>query len=239
MTDSAQRKKGRPATGQGKTLYIPADKVEAVSMLLSDVSKTAGIYAIRNAINEKIYIGSSSDIKKRWLLHRSLLNAGNHPNKSLQKDWNEYGENAFAFSVLEIVSDIEWLSWSEREWVQTFCSSSSNKGYNSRSFVTRGRKNKKEKNLQEIFIEENIAIPPSLKDLWLRQSKQSRGFTWVNGHIAGKHIGTLCQVLRFLENTSKKRELPNEFKEVTQDSSVEMLLREISCYFPSDTNLGA
>jgi len=33
------------------------------------------------------------------------LNAGTNTNKTLQKEWNEYGEDAFVFEVLEILKE--------------------------------------------------------------------------------------------------------------------------------------
>lgn len=33
------------------------------------------------------------------------MNAGTNTNKTLQKEWNEYGEDAFVFEVLEILKE--------------------------------------------------------------------------------------------------------------------------------------
>ena len=60
-----------------------------------------GIYGIRNIANNKIYIGLSSDIYKRWKTHRNNLNKGKHINDHLQSAWNEYGENSFDFFIIE------------------------------------------------------------------------------------------------------------------------------------------
>lgn len=224
----------RPKTGKGKTLYIPADKLDAVSVILSDASKTVGVYAIRNTLSQKVYIGSSTNLRKRWLQHRSLLNNGSHPNKGLQKDWNDYGEDAFAFSVLEVVPEIEWLSCREREWIREFKSSNPRKGYNAESFVLRSKRNKAEKDLQEKFLAENISIPAPLKDLWQRQTKEARGFMWTNGYIASKHLLVLFQVLELLEKTFGKKHSSSHLEQgEVQNSSVESALKSIACYFPS------
>ena len=63
-----------------------------------------GIYGIRNVANDKIYIGLSSDIYKRWKTHRMMLNRGKHINDHLQSAWNEYGENSFDFFIIEKIS---------------------------------------------------------------------------------------------------------------------------------------
>ena len=42
-----------------------------------------GIYKIVNSINNKIYVGSAKNIKKRWSAHKSDLNKNKHHNKHL------------------------------------------------------------------------------------------------------------------------------------------------------------
>jgi group I intron endonuclease len=63
------------------------------------------IYQIRNTINNKIYIGSTNNIRKRCNNHRSKLNNNIHENQYLQQAWNKYGENNFEFSIIEEVQD--------------------------------------------------------------------------------------------------------------------------------------
>lgn len=61
-----------------------------------------GVYRIRNLANGKVYYGSTAlSFKKRWVLHLSNLRAGTHCNKHLQSSWNNYGEQSFAFEVVE------------------------------------------------------------------------------------------------------------------------------------------
>lgn len=60
----------------------------------------AGIYCIINTINNKKYVGSSTNIKQRWMKHKSELRNGYHINPHLQKAWNKYGEEKFDFRVL-------------------------------------------------------------------------------------------------------------------------------------------
>jgi hypothetical protein len=60
-----------------------------------------GIFEIRNKIENKIFIDSSNNIPAKFNRHKFQLNAGLHPNKELQADWNKYGENNFDFNVIE------------------------------------------------------------------------------------------------------------------------------------------
>lgn len=66
------------------------------------MSKICGIYSIFNKLNNKTYIGSSCDIKRRWRHHRQNLNRGIHHCIHLQRAWNKYGENNFIFSIEQI-----------------------------------------------------------------------------------------------------------------------------------------
>lgn len=62
----------------------------------------SGVYQIKNTKNQRVFIGSSLNLKS--LNGRKFeLNLGGHLNKELQKEWNEYGEDAFAFEVLEVL----------------------------------------------------------------------------------------------------------------------------------------
>ena len=68
--------------------------------------KVSGIYIISNKINEKIYIGESLDIYRRWHKeHLPQLRKNQHYNKELQNDFNKYGEKNFSFGVLERYSE--------------------------------------------------------------------------------------------------------------------------------------
>ena len=61
----------------------------------------AGIYAIENTINNKVYIGSSADTQRRIWEHRHQLNEGKHRNAHLRYSWNKYGKDAFVFFLIE------------------------------------------------------------------------------------------------------------------------------------------
>lgn len=60
---------------------------------------TCGIYLISNLINNKIYVGQSINIEKRWRQHKRELRNNIHENKKLQNAWNKYGEENFEFSI--------------------------------------------------------------------------------------------------------------------------------------------
>lgn len=74
----------------------------------------SGIYAIRNIINDKIYVGSAKNFKKRKQIHFQYLRRGEHWNIRLQRSFNKYGEDKFVFEILaeapyekQIIVDLE------------------------------------------------------------------------------------------------------------------------------------
>lgn len=88
---------------------------------------STGIYNIKNLSNDKVYIGQSVDIEKRWSTHKAELNNNYHHNIHLQSAWNKYGEDNFEFSIIEECS-IDKLDQQEIYWISKF--NSYENGYN-------------------------------------------------------------------------------------------------------------
>lgn len=70
--------------------------------------KTSGIYMIKNRIDGKFYIGSSVNLKKRFMRHRNSLNGNNHENTRLNRAWNKHNHE-FDFCILEYSNSKEEL----------------------------------------------------------------------------------------------------------------------------------
>jgi group I intron endonuclease len=77
----------------------------------------SGIYAIRNKINGKQYIGSAVKFSNRFKEHKSKLNRGLHHSKKLQNSWNKRGADAFEFVVIEVVAEKTLLVPREQHWI--------------------------------------------------------------------------------------------------------------------------
>jgi hypothetical protein len=60
-----------------------------------------GIFLIRNNRTDQVFLGSSTDLPGIINRHKSQLRLGGHPNKALQSDWNELGEQNFAFEIVD------------------------------------------------------------------------------------------------------------------------------------------
>lgn len=77
---------------------------------------TSGIYLIRCKETNKVYVGSSKNIERRWQQHRSMLSKNAHHSTKLQYAWNKYGEMAFEFEIAEEVVD-GFLLVVEQAWI--------------------------------------------------------------------------------------------------------------------------
>jgi hypothetical protein len=86
-----------------------------------ETSSQTGIYAIKNIVDDRVYIGSTSDsFKRRWYNHKYTLGKNTHGNRHLQNSWNKHGEDAFEFSVIEGVDDGKLLSEREQYWIDYY-----------------------------------------------------------------------------------------------------------------------
>lgn len=94
------------------------------------IPPSPGIYKVTCLPTGKVYIGSTTDIRKRWLWHRSDLRAGKHHNRHLQNAWNKHGEAAFMFEILEMVMFVEYLHEREQYWLDHFQAHNPQKGFN-------------------------------------------------------------------------------------------------------------
>lgn len=90
-----------------------------------------GIYKFTNLVNNKVYIGQSTNIEKRKKSH-----INNYINSNI-KDYNtyfyralrKYGIDNFKYSVIEVVNNKEELENREKYWINHY--NSYKKGYNS------------------------------------------------------------------------------------------------------------
>jgi len=80
--------------------------------------KKSGIYKIINVVNNKFYVGSAVDLRRRKTRHFSELRLGKHNNAHLQAAWDKYGEKAFTFAVIEEHPEGTDLLAAENIWLK-------------------------------------------------------------------------------------------------------------------------
>lgn len=79
----------------------------------------SGIYAIKNTINGKLYVGSAKNLKKRFLRHMSDLRRGVHSSIKLQRSYDKHGLHCFEFIVLEYIENCDDLLVIEQGWIDS------------------------------------------------------------------------------------------------------------------------
>lgn len=72
-----------------------------------DAPSTAGVYLIKNTNTNKYLIQSATNPKGAINRHLFELKYGQHRNRRLQQDWNDSGESAFEFSIINTVKPDE------------------------------------------------------------------------------------------------------------------------------------
>lgn len=63
----------------------------------------SGIYRITCTVTGLIYIGSASNLRRRWSQHLSDLRNNKHINQKLQRAWNKHTEPNFLIEIVELV----------------------------------------------------------------------------------------------------------------------------------------
>jgi group I intron endonuclease len=91
---------------------------------------SAGIYMIKNTMNNKVYIGSSTNTTQRLGRHKRGLRKNIHDNKSLQKDWNKMGGENFGYEILRTAKYTENLKCLEDIYLDLYESYKPENGYN-------------------------------------------------------------------------------------------------------------
>lgn len=86
------------------------------------------VYAIQHNVTGRIYIGSSSDIVRRYNTHMCKLRKGNHSNKLMQYDFSKYGDDYSLFKIDTIENGLERLK--EFEWMIKLNTKDDGFGYN-------------------------------------------------------------------------------------------------------------
>ena len=88
------------------------------------------VYAIRNIIDGKMYIGSSVNIDRRKREHFNALKRGQHHSIHLQRAWDRYGKNSFKFEILDSNVTKSNLRAKEKEWILKYHTLNRDHGYN-------------------------------------------------------------------------------------------------------------
>jgi hypothetical protein len=78
----------------------PARSKREMTRLYKETLRPAGVYAIRNTANGRVFVGASLDLEGALNRQRFELRMRGHRDAALQRDWDQFGAEAFRFDVL-------------------------------------------------------------------------------------------------------------------------------------------
>ena len=82
------------------------DRKKELKEQYKEIKTAAGVYQIRNLKNRKVLVETTPNLKT--INGRLMqLRGGVHKNRQLQADWENFGEDAFVFEVLEVLEEKE------------------------------------------------------------------------------------------------------------------------------------
>ena len=168
----------------------------------------SGVYQIKNKKNEKIYIGSSVDISKRWNEHKYLLNNNKGHNKHLQSSWSKYGGANFEFSIILCCAEKNLLFYEQLICLK-FETLNKDKGYNYR-----------------YFVESNRGLPFS-EEHKRKLSKANKGnIPWLKGRCHSmetkKKLRTINTGKHHSKETKEKLSQTNKGKKLSSETKIKM-----------------
>jgi DNA-binding CsgD family transcriptional regulator len=130
---SAPSRSGSPKN-ERKAEQVTSDsklskRKELVMAYQENNKPSVGAYKITNTKNGRILVGTSVNIEGTFNRIKFELQMGNHPNTQLQSDWNQLGEEAFEFEVVETLSSkttegkdrralLKLLAEVEKQWLE-------------------------------------------------------------------------------------------------------------------------
>ena len=132
----------------------------------------SGVYMITNAVNNKVYVGSSKYVARRCRSHFKSLRKGVHPNILLQRAWNKYGEAAFSVKTLKLCFEDQRICL-EQKYIDTFFSANPRYGYNLATNAAGGHEWKSE---QRTAKAEEVRARFGNPEERVRQSKRIQAF---------------------------------------------------------------
>lgn len=90
------------------------DRKKELKQLYKETPIEAGIYLIKNTDNDKLFVGSTRNLKTLNGVKFSLENGG-HMNKKLVAEWKQFGKDTFTFEVLEVLKKNDDPYFNEKE----------------------------------------------------------------------------------------------------------------------------
>lgn len=85
-----------------KKITLDRNRRQELQQMYKETKKEAGVFQIRNTINDKRLVLSTKNLRS-MNGKRMELDMGGNRNKALQQEWLEMGSGAFVLEVLEVL----------------------------------------------------------------------------------------------------------------------------------------
>ena len=82
-------------------MIVSSERKKELQAQYKQMRPDMGIVAVVNQSNSKTFLDIAVNLKGRINRIEFQLKSGGHPNKELQKDWRELGQDRFEIKVLE------------------------------------------------------------------------------------------------------------------------------------------
>lgn len=151
----------------------------------------SGIYGILCRGNNKIYIGSSNNVKRRWNEHRIELSNNRCKLPKLQNSYNKYKQYGFNFFLLEKCTEDNLLV-REQYYMDLFDSTSKSGGLNSAKFADRRTKGWKHSSTAKAKMKQSAIIREANKIGIYRNCKVCNKEIYVNPTDEKLNRGFYC-----------------------------------------------
>lgn len=156
-----------------------------------------GIYKITCIVNDRFYIGSSSDIALRYNEHMNALAQKKHHNYKLQKDFDLYGAYKFKLDLIQDGSGINRneLFLTEEGFIRSFKPYYNIEQTTTNAFISRNYKKGKKRSKYKTHSQNGIVVqvnpdgpPPSTKKKKSKIKKLKTEFPHIDAIIERKRI---------------------------------------------------
>lgn len=113
------------------------------------------VYAIRHNATDRVYIGSSLNVDRRFKQHLYALQAHAHVVDDMQKDYDEHGED-YTLTILDTINDESEIE-KEYEWMDKYQSFTRGIGYNYKDLKRRAAARSAAEQDSELAMKEPLA----------------------------------------------------------------------------------
>ena len=191
------------------------------------------IYAIKNKINHKMYVGMTNNYKKRIEYHLYELKHNKHHSQKLQRAFNKYGEENFEFCVLLEVDKMEGLELKEKEFIEKY--DTYKNGYNCSEGGEKLPNYKQPETTRQALLKRNkgnkyslgMKMPQSAKN---KISKKNSGRN--NGMYGRKHTKEELQKM----STNLKNDYNKRYNKIANANKSEKRRKEVSKQMSGENN---